>query len=53
MSAFVKITYINTVGRGGGGGGGSAKFGNEAHFLSVVPIVASRNGTLNCSNFDI
>ena len=46
MSAFVKITCINTIGVD------SAKFGDEAHFISFVSIVASRNGR-DGSNFDI
>jgi hypothetical protein len=45
MSAFVKITCINNIGVD------SAKFGNEAHFISLVSIVASKNGT-DGSNFD-
>jgi hypothetical protein len=43
---FFKITCINTIGVD------SAKFGNEAHFIYFVSIVASRNGT-DGSNFDI
>jgi hypothetical protein len=36
MSAFVKITCINTIGVD------SAKFGNEADFISFVRLATSR-----------
>jgi hypothetical protein len=39
-------TFINAIGVDG------AKFGNEAHFMSLAVIVASRNGTED-SNFHI
>ena len=39
-------TFINAIGVD------SAKFGNEAHFVSFAATVATRNGTEN-SNFHI
>jgi hypothetical protein len=55
MSAFdrqrqielnIRKTFFNVIGVD------SAKFGNEAHFMSFAAIIASRNGTEG-SNFHI
>ena len=42
----IRKTFINAIGVD------SAKFGNEAHFVSFAPIVATRNGAEG-SNFPI
>jgi hypothetical protein len=53
MSAFhmqrqIELNIAKTLINGTGAGVDSAKFGNEAHFMSfaaIVAFVASRNGT--------